>query len=408
VTPRRARVALVASHVVQYMAPLYRALSERVDLQVFFTHQIDPRQQADAGFGVAFEWNTPIRDGYAFEQLTNVAARPGVDRFFGANTPDIGRKLANGRFDALVVTGWNLRAYWQAIRAARHVGIPVLVRGDSQLETSRSAARRAAKAIVYPRLLATFAACLAVGVRSRRYYEHYGVPAARIFDAPHCVDNALFANAAAAIGREPARRALGVPIGADLFVFAGKLISKKRPHDFLHALDQLARTRPSIHGLVVGDGPLRAELEAHKERAGTPCTFAGFLNQREIPSAYAAADALVLPSDAGETWGLVVNEAMAAGTPAIVSDAVGCAPDLVEPGRTGDTYPCGDVPALAARMEALAAQPDRQAIRMRVKAHIDRFSPEAAAAGVARAVAAVTAHAPALDHEEAQRVDARA
>jgi glycosyltransferase involved in cell wall biosynthesis len=407
-TAGRPRVALVASHVVQYMAPLYRALAERVDLQVLFAHAATAAEQADAGFGVPFEWDTPLCDGYAFEQLTNEAARPGLDRFFGTDTPAIAHKLAAGRFDAVIVSGWNLRAYWQAIRAARRAGIPVLVRGDSQLETARGAAQRGAKALIYPRMLGLFAACLAVGVRSRRYYEHYGVPAARIFDAPHCVDNAFFATAADAIGRAAARAALGVPAAADLFLFAGKLIPKKRPLDFLRAIDRLARARPSIHGLVVGDGPLRGELDAHRRRHGTPCTFAGFMNQRQMPSAYAAADALVLPSDAGETWGLVVNEAMAAGTPAIVSDAVGCAPDLILGGETGEAFPCGDVDALAARMERLASRRDREALRARVKAHVDRYSPAAAAAGIARAVAAVAVHGRRLEAQEAHHVDARA
>ncbi len=405
-TSRRPRVAVVASHVVQYMAPLYRALAERVDLRVFFAHDVDAAGQADAGFGVAFDWDTPIREGYAFEHLTNVAARPGVDRFLGTDTPEIGGRLASDRFDALVVTGWNLRAYWQAIRAARRAGMPVLVRGDSQLETSRGVVWRGAKRVVFPPMLGMFDACLAVGVRSRRYYQHYGVPDARIFHAPHCVDNAYFAAAAAAAGREPARAALGVPTDADVFLFAAKLIPKKRPIDFLRALDRAALVRPSIHGLIVGDGPLRGELEAHRQQHATPCTFAGFMNQGQMPTAYAAADAIVLPSDAGETWGLVVNEAMAAGTPAIVSDAAGCAPDLIVAGETGETFPCGDVAALAARMEALAARTDRQAMRMRVKAHIERYSPAAAAAGIAQAVAAVTVQA--FDHQEAHHVDARA
>src|SRR5690606_24227768 len=78
-----------------------------------------------------------------------------------------------------------------------------------------------------------------------------------------------------------------------------------------------------------------------------PVCFSGFLNQSEITAAYAASDCLLLPSDSGETWGLVVNEAMACGLPALVSDQVGCAVDLVTPGVTGDVFGCGDVDALA-------------------------------------------------------------
>jgi glycosyltransferase involved in cell wall biosynthesis len=89
-----------------------------------------------------------------------------------------------------------------------------------------------------------------------------------------------------------------------------------------------------------------------------PVTFAGFLNQSEISRAYVAADCLVLPSDYGETWGLVLNEAMASGIPAIVSDRVGCGPDLVIENQTGAICPFGNGAALAEQMVAFAS--DRQ------------------------------------------------
>jgi glycosyltransferase involved in cell wall biosynthesis len=89
-----------------------------------------------------------------------------------------------------------------------------------------------------------------------------------------------------------------------------------------------------------------------------PASFTGFLNQSELSAAYVAADVLVLPSDGGETWGLVVNEAMASGLPAIVSDTVGCTPDLTEEGKTGFSYPVGNAAALAERLERLAGMQD--------------------------------------------------
>ena len=110
--------------------------------------------------------------------------------------------------------------------------------------------------------------------------------------------------------------------------------------------------------LMVGDGELRAECEAYAREHNLPVTFAGFLNQSEMPKAYAVADCLVLPSDQGETWGMVVNEAMACGLPAIVSDRVGCHPDLIVPGVTGHTFRFGDTRELGAKMLAMAAVPD--------------------------------------------------
>ena len=387
---RRPRLAVVASHPVQYQAPWYRALASLLDLRVFFAHRASPADQARAGFDVRFDWDVPLLEGFEFEWLENTAADAGVDRFFGCNTPGVAQALERGRFDAVVVNGWHLWTYWQAIRAARRAATPVMVRGDSQLATARGLLRRGGKRLLYPRLLRSFDACLVVGRRNADYYRHYGVPSERLFSSPHCVDNAFFARHAAIArqDRSALRRELGLPSDAVVFVFVGKLVEKKRPLDFLRALDAVAREHPSAHGLVVGDGALRARLESHRSRHGTSCAFGGFVNQSAMARAFAAADALVLPSTAGETWGMVVNEAMACGIPAIVSDQAGCAPDLIVERETGLTYPCGDVGALAERMTRLAADAElRAAMGRRAATHVARFSPEAAADGVLRALA---------------------
>jgi glycosyltransferase involved in cell wall biosynthesis len=141
---------------------------------------------------------------------------------------------------------------------------------------------------------------------------------------------------------------------------------------------------------VVGDGELRRPCEEAALRSSVPVCFAGFLNQGRMPDAYAAADCLVLPSDCGETWGLVVNEAMACGLPAIVSDQVGCGPDLIREGATGHVFRCGDVDDLSAKMGAMAA-----AIRSgkdfapRVREHVAAYSVETLTANTVRALKCV-------------------
>ena len=137
-----------------------------------------------------------------------------------------------------------------------------------------------------------------------------------------------------------------------------------------------------------GDGELRAECEAFVSAHDLPVSFTGFLNQSEIVRAYVAADCLVLPSDAGETWGLVVNEAMACGLPAIVSNQAGCAADLVVPGVTGEVFSFGCRDELSALLGSMGRDRDRLA-RMGTNAHrhIQSYSSEKAAQGIQRAVA---------------------
>jgi glycosyltransferase involved in cell wall biosynthesis len=213
-------------------------------------------------------------------------------------------------------------------------------------------------------------------------------------------------------GRKEIREKWNIPDKATCFIFSGKFEEKKRPMDILRALHEIYRPsaislqpsadsgqrtadnnktqasafspaprgdqlspdsnkpqvsglslgeiipHPSIHLLMVGDGVLKKECEAYAGDHILPVTFTGFLNQSELPEAYAATDCLVLPSDYGETWGLVVNEAMACGLPAIVSDHVGCHPDLVHPELTGEVFEFGNVTALADCMRRLASNPE--------------------------------------------------
>jgi glycosyltransferase involved in cell wall biosynthesis len=140
---------------------------------------------------------------------------------------------------------------------------------------------------------------------------------------------------------------------------------------------------------MVGDGELRPDCEelATRHSSLAALTFTGFLNQTQIVEAYVAADILVLSSDAGETWGLVVNEAMACGRPAIVSSLSGCCEDLVVAGETGWSFEFGDWTGLAEIM--ISAGVDAGLLRSmgdRCRQRIAQFSPEVAAKGIVDAV----------------------
>jgi glycosyltransferase involved in cell wall biosynthesis len=161
--------------------------------------------------------------------------------------------------------------------------------------------------------------------------------------------------------------------------------------DFVRAITRAAQNGASLQGLMVGDGPLRADCEDFVRKHDSPIRFTGFLNQSQIVEAYVASDLLVLPSDGGETWGLVVNEAMACGRPCIVSDHVGCGPDLIEVGGTGAIFPLGDVDRLADLIGGLARDPAKLAFMSElVTRRIQKYSTQAAVDGVLQCLAAIT------------------
>ena len=389
------RLGILTSHPIQYQAPWFRGLAKHLDLEVFFAHRQAAGEQSD--FGVAFEWDVDLLSGYPHRFLRNVAARPGVNHFSGCDTPELAALIRGGGFSAFIGSGWYLKAYWQAVRACRRAGVPVLVRGDSQLRTPRSWFKRLWKEVSHRWLVRQFDGFMVVGERNRDYLRHYGVPTERMFASPHFVDNGWFAERAALAraGRAAQRVEWGAAAGCVVALFVGKFIPKKRPGDLLLALRRLAAAggQGEVLGVFVGSGELEGALQAEAKRLGVAARFVGFKNQTELPGCYASADVLVLPSDGGETWGLVVNEAMACGLPVIVSDAVGCAPDLVEAGQTGFRFPLGDADALADRLrqfaELHAASHD---FGPALRAKLDRYSLEAATRGVGEMLRQLAGH----------------
>jgi glycosyltransferase involved in cell wall biosynthesis len=389
------KLAIVETHPIQYKAPLFRKLAAdpRLDLKVFFAMVPDAAQQG-AGFGVAFEWDAPLLAGYPHEVLANRAKRPSVTAFAGCDTPGIYGRLRALRPDAVLVNGWVAKTCLQALWACKRLGIPCLVRGEANLLRPRAAWKHALHGL----LLRQYAGWLAIGSANREFYRFHRCPEARIFWVPYAVDNDFFA--AQAIARSGKRRelraAFGLPADAVVFLFAGKLEAKKRPADLLAAVARLpADLKSRVNVLIAGDGSLRDDCERRARAENLPVAFAGFLNQSRLPDAYAAADVLVLPSDAGETWGLVVNEAMASGRPAVLSRAAGCCADLVVENETGRSFECGDVAALADVLAGYARDPAAAARHGAAAAErVRAFGLDAAAAGIAAAARACAGEAP--------------
>jgi len=295
-------------------------------------------------------------------------------------------RLRDWQPDLAILTGWQSKMLIQAWWACVRLGVPRIVRGESSALAHRPAWKRA----VHRAWLRGFDQFLAIGEANRNFYRHAGIPDARLHACPYFVDNQRFSTAADSLRerRGALRRGWSIPEHAVCFLYCGKLIAKKHPLDLLRALQWASAAGGPIHLLVVGEGELMAQARELVERERLPVTFAGFLNQTEVVDAYVAADCHVLPSDSDETWGLVVNEAMACGIPAIVSDQVGCGPDLVSEGVTGAVFPMGNIDALAQRLIELAGDPARlramgAAARQRV---LTQYSVERAVGGAMAAI----------------------
>ena len=346
------RLAIVTTHPVQYHAPLFRRLAERrdVEVHVFYSWKGAVEGAAmDHGFGASFAWDIPLLDGYAYTFVDNVADDPGPHHFRGIDAPTLVPTVGAWRPDAILVFGWSYRAHLHAIRAF-HGRVPVIFRGDSTLiderrdlaGRARSVARRLALRWVYGHV----DRALYVGTNNRDYFLAHGLTDAQLSWVPHAIDTERFGGADGTLEEDALawRRSLGISDADRAAVFVGKLEPKKAPDVLLDAF--LGGSSGLDHLLFCGTGPLEEALRARAgDRAGIH--FLGFQNQTRMPLAYRLGDVMVLPSRGpGETWGLAVNEAMACRRPSVVTDRVGCAPDLVV-AATGRVVPADHADALA-------------------------------------------------------------
>ena len=232
-----------------------------------------------------------------------------------------------------------------------------MLRGDSNgLKETNHSIKQKAKQVVLTWLFQKISVFLYVGNLNRQFYQNYGVSKERLFPLLHAVDNDFFQKQAllAHENQQSLRQSLNLEFGRPIILYAAKLIDVKRPQDLLAAYRLLSPDgvqEPKPYLLFVGDGNLRTELEATATATGwNSIRFLGFRNQSEMPVMYDLCDVFVLPSGF-EPWGLAINEVMNVGKAVVVSDQVGCAPDLVMERKNGCIFPVGDIKALADAMQ---------------------------------------------------------
>jgi glycosyltransferase involved in cell wall biosynthesis len=358
--PRRARLAIVSSHPIQYAAPLYAHLSRdpELDLTVLYCSDFSLRGARDPGFGERFAWDVDLLAGYDSIFLGQRHRTRTVGGFWSLVCPELVGELCRQRYDVVWVHGQQFAADVLAFTLAKLRGLAVLTRGDTHLGLPSAPLKRLLRRALLGLQYRKIDGFLAVGSKNRDYYRALGVPAARIFRVPFSVDNARFAQEARLSPDERrARRArVGVHDERPILLYASKLMRRKHPDDLLRAAAKLLGRGHALAVVVAGSGEMDAELRelALGLELGAHVTFTGFVNQRELPALYGACDVFALPAQ-DEPWGLVVNEVMNAGLPLVLGAGVGCAADLLQPGVNGLACEAGDAVSLAAALEPLVS-----------------------------------------------------
>jgi glycosyltransferase involved in cell wall biosynthesis len=386
-----------------------------VPFEVWFLTDQGVRRTEDKDFGKAFAWDVDLLSGYPHRFL-ELSGAWDIKKFNGVPLAEpIGKSLREAGASAVWIEGWRLKPFWDAAFSAKKSGLKVLLRAET---SDKIRERRGIfgwfRRQALRRLFSRVDGFLVIGQACRRFYLSYGVSPAKMLETPYGVDNEFFRAEAGKIrgtrheargegGAQGAhfdgdnfeilteqqkqiRREWNIPLDAKVVMFCGKFVRKKRPLDVALAarahfdsdnFDNLKgekRSPQKWHLLFVGSGELgdklraacdvvydaecqNAKISKSQNAGGPPATFAGFLNQSEISKAYAVADVMVLPSEAWETWGLVVNEATAAGVPTVIGDQCGCADDFGRVNPYSRVFPTGDVEALAKCVDEVLALP---------------------------------------------------
>src|SRR5262245_35297739 len=218
----------------------------------------------DPGFGKSISWDIDLLGGYESEFIdTFRGARP--DSFWWLRLKrGFGDALRRMGADVLWIQGWQVAAYWQAVFEVRQAGIEVWLRGDTNARSNAGRIGWQFRRRLLREFFRRVDRFLYVGEANRKFYLQQGIGEARLAPSPHCVDNARFAIAAAAARseRDRIREEWRIPPDAFCFLFAGKLLAKKRPFDIIQATERLQNAvgGKKIHLLWVGTGELGGAL----------------------------------------------------------------------------------------------------------------------------------------------------
>lgn len=358
---RRLRVALVTNMPVPYRVPVWERLAAQPDLEPTLLFCSDRERDRD--------WEVPRAQVPAI-------TLPGTGLAWRGRTihlnPGVGAALRRLRPDVLVTTGFNpthLLAWLQGRRlGAAHVA---QTDGTLQSEARLGAVHRAVRRAVFRRT----AAFVGAGEGSLALYRSYGVSEDRLFRSPLCVDNAGYAPQA------------GDVRDLDL-LFSGRLVALKNPLFCVQVARAVARRLQRRVSLgVAGAGPLEGELRSAAARAAgdVDVQFAGFVQPAALPAWYRRGRVFLFPT-AWDPWGVVVNEAHAAGLPVIATPQAGASGDLLLDGQTGRVLPL-DVETWADTAAGWLAAPElRDRMGRQARQRVQAWNADAACEGLAQAI----------------------
>ena len=351
-----------------------------IPLRVFYGGDFSVKGYHDREFGASFSWDTDLLGGYESSFLCDDLEKQPID-YETVTKHGVEEVLDREKPDAVLVIGYSHSYDRAALFGAIKRKLPILYRGEANdTAIKRTFWKRSIRHLVLKYIYFRCNRLLYIGEEARRHYEKHGVINEKLFFSPYCVDSRSFKTDDVYRNelRIKVRHELSIKDDEKVILYSGKL-SHRKGVDLL--LKAASHCPSNTVVLFVGDGELRSELEEQGEN-GKRVIFTGFQNQKALSKFYHAADILVLPSRHSETWGLVVNEALAHGLPAVVSDAVGCRWDLIRPGVTGEIAMRDNTALLADALERCLKYAGTPSTRDNCREIVAPYNVDSAAQGI--------------------------
>jgi len=354
------KVFYLQSHPIQYFSPLFQLIekSNCCDFQVLYCSNNSVKGYMDKGFNSVVRWDTPLLEGYKYRFFKNFSPFPGTNlKFYNLINPGIFMYIIKHKPDVVWINGWSYLTIWLAIIAGKFTGAEIWLKSESPYnqEIKKSRINQFMKKVFLQYFLFKIVnKFFYIGEENRLFYLHYNVSQCDLVFSPYCVNNKIFADQYSILKkkRDDLRRELNINNEDVVILYSGKLVPKKRPLDLLKAVNLIKKN--NIKLIFLGDGVLKSEVENLASSFNMSNVFiTGFVNQTLIGKYYTMADIFVLPSTIGETWGLVINEAMNFELPVVASQMVGSVKDLVKENINGFSFPVGNVKLLSEKLKIL-------------------------------------------------------
>ena len=328
---KKKNLAIITTHPIQYQTPLFKKLSSsKISVDVFFASKQNlSSKKKDLEFNVNFNWDVELLKGYNYFFSTNQTKEINDWRLSFNN---LEKYLKRKKYDAVLIFGWNKLLYWKSFYLAKKMCIPIILRVETNFYSKINLIKKRLKIFILKILFRYINFFLYIGKFNKEFYQSLEVPKQKLFPGLYFVDNNFFFKKK----NNTLKKQLNIQ-NKKICLFAAKFIDRKNPLKFIK-LAILLKNYKDIHFLMVGNGILMKQCKNFIQNSDTKnITLLGFKNQKELRDIYHISDLLVLTSRY-ETWGLVINEALASNIPVIASNKCGGAIDLIKNNINGFIY----------------------------------------------------------------------